>query len=229
MGQDQNSKILQQYCPLVKFLSEILGSHCEVVLHDYADPDHSIIAIENGYLSGRSVGGPVSDMGMRRLKDRKSQVYIANYMSTAATGRNFRSASYAIRNFDQEVIGSLCVNIDIAYFEKAAEFLSFFTHIAPVEHDTKQDAMTMLPSYSKPIEKLNTSISDAVGGALNAIVTRMDIDAAHLTPKEKQHIVKQLNEEGVFILKGAVAEVAKNLSISEPTVYRYLKSTRDSI
>ena len=133
-----NSEIVQSYCPIVKFITEILGPHCEVVLHDYATPDHSVVAIENGHLSGRQIGSPVSDMGMKRLRKNTSQVYIANYISTAATGKRFRSASYAIRNFDGELIGSLCVNIDIAYLDKAAEFLNFFTHIDPIEENPQE-------------------------------------------------------------------------------------------
>lgn len=228
MEQNQNSEILKMYCPLVKFLSEIMGSHCEIVLHDYSNPDHSIIAIENGYLSGRDVGCPVSDMGMRRLRDKTSQVYIANYMSTTATGRIFRSASYAIRNFSQEIIGSLCVNIDIAYFEKAIEFLNFFTRIAPIEDGIQYDAPSITSGNSKPIENLNASIQDAVSAVFNSIMSKMDVDVVHMTSKEKQHVVKLLNDEGVFILKGGVAEVAKRLGISEPTVYRYLKNMRDN-
>ncbi|WP_238558869.1 helix-turn-helix domain-containing protein [Yersinia pestis] len=40
---------------------------------------------------------------------------------------------------------------------------------------------------------------------------------------EKKEIVKKLNEKGVFLLKGAVAEVAMRLETSEQTIYRYLK------
>ena len=43
---------------LVKALAMQYGSMCEVVLHDLTggDPSHTIIAIENGQISGRKVG-----------------------------------------------------------------------------------------------------------------------------------------------------------------------------
>ncbi len=38
----------------------------------------------------------------------------------------------------------------------------------------------------------------------------------------KVEIIRQLNEKGVFQIKGAVSQVAR-LNISDPSVYRYLK------
>ncbi|MEA4960594.1 MAG: helix-turn-helix domain-containing protein [Lutispora sp.] len=38
-------------------------------------------------------------------------------------------------------------------------------------------------------------------------------------------IVKQLESQGVFLLKGPVQEVAKHLKTSETTIYRYLNKT----
>lgn len=36
-------------------------------------------------------------------------------------------------------------------------------------------------------------------------------------------IVKHLNDKGVFMLKGAISEVAEKLEVSEATLYRYVK------
>ncbi|MGM0602449.1 MAG: PAS domain-containing protein, partial [Bacillota bacterium] len=44
-----SSEYLNNYKPLVKFLAEVLGENCEVVLHDLNNLENSIIAIENGH------------------------------------------------------------------------------------------------------------------------------------------------------------------------------------
>ena len=46
---------------------------------------------------------------------------------------------------------------------------------------------------------------------------------SRLTAREKREVVEELNARGVFLLKGVVTEVARRLSVSEQTVYRYLK------
>ncbi|RKO19478.1 hypothetical protein D7Z96_20445 [Pseudarthrobacter phenanthrenivorans] len=47
-----------------------------------------------------------------------------------------------------------------------------------------------------------------------------------MTPDEKIAAVRELERAGVFLLKGAVAQVAEDLHVSEPTVYRYVKQVR---
>ena len=40
--------------------------------------------------------------------------------------------------------------------------------------------------------------------------------------REKVRVVHRMNDEGVMMMKGAVAEIAAQLQVSVPTVYRYL-------
>ncbi|EKA1241440.1 helix-turn-helix domain-containing protein, partial [Salmonella enterica] len=47
-----------------------------------------------------------------------------------------------------------------------------------------------------------------------------------LNAENKSHIISLLNDEGVFLLKGAVTKVAKKLNISEPTVYKYIQKLK---
>lgn len=67
--------ILDIYKGLVPFLGEALGKDCEVVLHDFREPGHSVIviAIANGNISGRHVGAPVTDFILKLLQMDKKQ------------------------------------------------------------------------------------------------------------------------------------------------------------
>ena len=62
---------------------------------------------------------------------------------------------------------------------------------------------------------------------LNHRITDL-IQACGINPKrmnrdEKIRLVHQMNEEGLLSVKGAVQEIAVQLDVSVPTVYRYLK------
>ena len=43
-----------------------------------------------------------------------------------------------------------------------------------------------------------------------------------MTTEEKKEIVQKLNKQGIPRMKGAVAAIAKQLNLSESTVYRYI-------
>ena len=48
-----------------------------------------------------------------------------------------------------------------------------------------------------------------------------------LTMDEKIRIVEDLQQAGIFYMKGAVSEVAAQLGSSEATIYRYLSKLKD--
>ena len=49
---------------IMKGIAKQFGSNCEVVLHDHKKGLHkSIIAIENGQVTGRKVGDPSTNIG----------------------------------------------------------------------------------------------------------------------------------------------------------------------
>lgn len=72
-------KSIDEVFPLLKGLIEGFGKHfgpnCEFILHDYSkDFSSSIVAIENGHVTGRSVGGSGSKIGLRVMKGVESEI-----------------------------------------------------------------------------------------------------------------------------------------------------------
>ncbi|NCB13898.1 MAG: hypothetical protein EOM78_20055, partial [Erysipelotrichia bacterium] len=45
---------------------------------------------------------------------------------------------------------------------------------------------------------------------------------------EKTDVRAALNDCGIFNIRGSVQEVANKLQMSEPSVYRYIKKTKNS-
>ena len=79
--------ILDYYKKLVDFLGEgVLGENAEVVLRDCRKPDHDIIAIANGHVSGRTIGAPITDFTLSILANEewKEKDYVVNYEGKAA-------------------------------------------------------------------------------------------------------------------------------------------------
>jgi predicted transcriptional regulator YheO len=208
---------LEKYLPMVDFLAAVLGADAEVVLHDTQDIDHSIVALRNN-ISGRSIGAPATNMVLKIMKDERYQElpFLSNYQGIAADGRALRSSSYFIRDDGKRLIGILCVNIDMGKFEQFRDFLDGFLKMTPPqEHEA-------VPT----VERFNKSVEDLAFEVIENIVQEAGVEPRRMSSDEKVAIVKKLNDNGVFLLKGTVSRVAAKLNISEASVYRYLNGIK---
>jgi predicted transcriptional regulator YheO len=208
----KDEEILNAYIPMVKFLSELCGPSSEVLLHNVKNPDNSVIAIENGYYSGRGIGSPLTDLAIEILNSGicKDHDYISNY-NGSGKGRNFLSSTFFIKN-EGRVIGMLCVNRDIT---SAEEFAAAFRRL--------QKNYNLINADTKIKETLEVPTDSMLSGMIQSVFQEAGADPAHMKAKERIEIVRKLKEKGVFEIKGAVPEVARQMNISVPTIYRYMK------
>ena len=113
-------KLLEPYAKLVDFLGEALGDNVEVALHDLTSKEQEIVAIANGYISGREIGAKLSNLSIHYLKTKqyKDHDYVMNYKTTGNDGKLLRSATYFIKEEGHEMpVGMLCINVNISDYE----------------------------------------------------------------------------------------------------------------
>jgi predicted transcriptional regulator YheO len=215
-----NEKIWTRYIQLVDFLAEVLGPNYEIVLHDISDPNHSIIAIRNEYVSGRTVGGPVTDLSLRILKDGELQrkPFITNYTGISKNGKRLRSSTYFIRDDEDRIVGLLCINFDTDILRKLADAVQCIVEISQLR-DIEVGDLGYSETFAPTAEELTLN-------TIRNAVEQRKVTPGRMTKAEKMEIVRELNEKGIFLLKGAVAEVAKALEASEASIYRYLKENK---
>lgn len=237
----QNTGHLKKYIDLLEYIGTFLPPNCEIVLHDTENVDKSIIAIKNNYISGRTIGGPITDFGLMLLKDKvyEKKDYILNYSSKTKDGKVLRSSTYFVKDDNNKLIAMLCVNIDLSVTKTLKNFLEGFISIYS---DDKISSNTISPNIindmadcsiqdndvsskndTDVIEHFENSIDDIVGNIISQNLLRLNVSSPErLSVEERIEIVRALNESGIFLIKGAVAEVAKQLKVSENSVYRYI-------
>ena len=111
MGQDID-KLKTTLRPLMAGIVGAFGKHCEVVLHDLTRPERSIVWIE-GNVTGRRVGGTLTDLGLAKLRLSDTQEDLLGYVTQTRDGKVLRSSSVFLRDANGSVIGALCINLDI--------------------------------------------------------------------------------------------------------------------
>lgn len=230
-----NSDILQHYTVLVEFLGKALGPDYEVVLHDLSSKDFAIAAIANGHISGRKAGGPLTDAALRMLSSRAYETddFLSNYRGLAPNGHILRSSTMFIRDDEGRPIGLLCINFDDWRYKELAEKLLSVVHPESyLEQHTAYTQPLMQKTEEKPAppEKAASPITENFSMDIPALMQKIFDDATasletpvdRLNQFERREIVEQLNEQGLFQLKGAVSFVARKFSCSNATIYRYL-------
>ena len=101
---------------IVKALAVHYGDTCEIVLHDLTsgDLDHTIIAIENGHISGRRIGDGPSKIALEAFRDAKeTHVDKLAYLTKTRDGKILKSSTVFLRDEKGKPIGILGINSDI--------------------------------------------------------------------------------------------------------------------
>lgn len=224
--------LLQHYIKLTEFLGHALGPDYEVALHDLTDKNRSIVAIANNHVSGREVGAPLTNVALKILMDKsyESQDYRLHYCGLSAAGKTLRSSTLFIKQ-NGRLIGMLCINFDDSRYQAMSESIlrlchpdSFIEeHYQPEKSKQEEETVRVVPATT---ESFHNSIDAVAGDAVGRELTRLGVTADRLTPDERIQIIAALEAGGIFLLKGAVKDVADALHCSQASVYRYLSQIK---
>ena len=125
MSNLKNDEILAHYIRVGEMLGRMFPDFLEVIIHDLRTPEKSIVAIFNGHITGRKVGDPTSDLGIKRLNGTvPDDMY--NYANESPSGDRLKSSSIAIRNHKDELLGSIALNLKVSYFDQFKQFIDSF-------------------------------------------------------------------------------------------------------
>lgn len=238
----EDQMIMNQYIKITEFMGRLLGRDYEIVLHDLSDVDHSIVAIANNYISGRAVGGPLTNVALQIISDKSYMThdFRAHYAGVSKDGKRLASSTLFIKNSRNELIGLLCVNFDDSRYQELSEKLVALRHVDPYIDSNFQfnesmanpaPAFPELTEYPLPqedaVETFFNSTDDVTKEVAKQAMADLGISSDRLTTDEKINIVEKMNERGAFLLKGAVKDAAEVLDCSQATIYRYLSELRD--
>ncbi len=203
---------IQLFVELAPFLSQVLGPGCEVVIHDARDYDHSLIHIENS-ISGRSVGGPMTELARNILESYKDsdQSYLTNYIGQVKN-KEFLDSTYFIKNKGR-IIGFLCINKDM---DGVRGIHSSVTALLRAYN-------LCMPEDSAYLESLEEQVDDVMRERIAKVIEQTGISPARMSLEERLKVIGTLRDSGVLTMKGAIAELAEQMGVSVPTIYRYLK------
>ena len=69
-------------------------------------------------------------------------------------------------------------------------------------------------------------MGDVIETLINSALEKYPVAPERLSLEERISIIQELNDNGLFLLKGGIPALAASLDVSEPTVYRYLSKIK---
>ncbi len=209
------NRYLHSYHAVVQGLAEMFGPDCEVVLHDLTAMPHSIVAIENGHVTGRRLGDAPTDQMLRSLRNADETPDVRLYAS-ATDGRVLRSLAVTLRDDEGRPIGVLGVNLDVSEIVHAQRALAALVAGGRLGGEAVPETE----------ELFGSDIREVLAGMIAAILNDMRKTPATMTRDEKMEVVARLEERGAFLVKRSAEQVAEALDLSRFTIFSYLKEIR---
>ncbi len=204
------------YRRLAKALARQFGSACEVVVHDLdRDPEHSVVAIENGGVTGRKVGDGPSHVVLEALqagRDARLEDRIG-YLTRTEDGKVLKSSTVYIKDESGRAVGILAINYDITVLRAAGDIIGEL--VGPEQGGSQGEPEPIVRSVADLLDKLIEQSVELVGTPVSL-----------MTKDEKVRAIRYLNDAGAFLITKSGPKVCKYFGISKYTLYSYLDEVR---
>lgn len=196
---------------IAKGIAAQFGSNCEVVLHEISErsASNSIVALENGHVSGRKLGDGPSRVVLERLaQDDACPEDHHCYHTRTPDGKLLKSTSIYIPDEEGKVGAILGINFDISTLVMA------------------QQTLTNLSSTKEPSEETPARITHNVNELLDDLIEQSDKlvgkPVAMMTKEDKVRAIRFLNDHGALLITKSGDKIANHFGISKYTLYSYL-------
>ena len=210
-----SASTLQFLFQLAKGISRQFGPNCEVVVHDLDsnDPNSSIVAIENGHVTGRKVGDGPSHVVLEALRSgRENLTDHLSYLTRTKDGKILKSSTIYVRDDDGGAIGIFAINYDITLMLAMEENLKQFTA-------TDQD--------QREPERISRNVGDLLDELIEQSVKIVGKPVALMTKEDKVKAIQFLNETGAFLITKSGDKVCRFFGISKYTLYSYIDEAKE--
>lgn len=209
------SQQIEFYQRLAHGLAQQFGPSCEVVVHDLetADLDHSIVAIENGHVSGRRLGDGPSHIVLEAMHGAANELTDREpYLTKTADGKLLKSSTIFIRNDAGEATGVLAINFDITLMTAFQSTLG--TLIG-----------TETTGAAEP-EPITRNIGDLLDDLFSECEQFVGKPAALMTKDERIRAIGFLDRRGAFLITKSSQKACEFFGISKYSFYSYLEEAK---
>ena len=213
-GNLTNCYQLENLIHIANGIEGLLGKYCEVAIHDLSTPESSLLYVA-GNVTNRTKGAPITNVVLKNIRLYGNNCSdLIGYKTITKDGKVLKSSTMFIRE-DENIIGCFCINLDIT------ESINFKNHL---------EQITAFGTESEPEGDSNeffaSDVTEILDTLIEQVIKSSETPMGSLQKDAKMRIVGELDQRGIFLIKGATDKVATVLGVSRYTIYNYLEQER---
>ncbi|MDR0890259.1 MAG: helix-turn-helix transcriptional regulator [Oscillospiraceae bacterium] len=197
---------------IAKGVAAQFGGNCEVVVHEVSERsmNRSIVAIENGHVTGRNLGDGPSQVVLKQIgkKDDQSTDDHLCYLTRTPDGKVLKSSSMYIRDEAGKIAAIFCINFDISALAMAEQSLAALTSTMSIIDETPA--------------RISRNVNDLLDDLIDQSVRLIGKPVTLMTKDDKVRAIRFLNDHGALLITKSGDKIAKHYGISKYTLYSYL-------
>ena len=209
---------LENLREIAKGVAAQFGPGCEVVVHEVSEQsaEHSIVAIENGQVSGRHVGDGPSQAVLEQLGRSVNDPAPADhfgYLTKTPGGKLLKSSTMPLRDEEGRVYALFCINFDVSALAMAGAVLSALTTV----DEKAQTEAAQIPN----------NVNDLLDSLIDRSVRLVGKPVELMTKEDKVTAIRFLYDSGALLITKSGDKIAKFFGISKYTLYSYLDTKQE--
>jgi len=199
---------------IAKAISAQFGAGCEVVIHEISEKstEHSIIAIENGHVTGRTVGDGPSQVVLEQL-GKKIDTDLAQdhlgYLTKTPNGKLLKSSTIYLKDDEGKVAALFCINFDVSALAVAENVIHDMVSVREEEQKKEPEAIV-------------NNVSDLLDELIQRSVHLVGKPVEYMTKEDKVRAIQFLSNSGALLITKSGDKIANFFGISKYTLYSYL-------
>lgn len=190
------------------------GDHCEVLVHDLTvnDPSRTVVAIENGHVSHRSLGSGPSHIVLEAMREGQAGEDQLHYLTKTADGRILRSSTVYIKDGAGKPMGIFAINYDLT------DLMMMQGIVNSLVNDGSQSQIQSIP----------TNVNELLDDLLEQSVRLVGKPVALMNKEDRLKAISFLNDAGAMLVTKGGDKIAHYFGISKFTLYSYLDSINNN-
>ena len=190
------------YFPIGEAIATLLHPFAEVVLHDLTTG--RIVRIWNSFTE-RQAGDLSNLKGAQDLFPEQTNI-LGPYEKALSTLGRSKSITAGLRDGESNLIGFLCVNLDVTVLDKAGVMLAAFAS----------------PDLKRPEPIYRTDLQQHLSYLIRDHSLKISKPIDNFSRQDRAELISVIDADGLFLARNAVVLVAKAMKISRASVYNIL-------